>query len=96
MDEERERWFAEKQAAYEKWAVEVDPADLKPAPLEAMGAVAAWINQQPDVFNECLAQTIADARTRGLTWAQIGNILKVSEEDARNKYESWVPAQTPA
>lgn len=44
MDQDREEWQAEKLAALEKWADEVDPADLKRAPLESMGVVAAYIH----------------------------------------------------
>jgi len=95
MDQDREEWLAEKLAAYEKWADEVDPADLKPAPLESMGVIAKWINQF-DHVNEALARAVADARSRGLTWAQIGELLGVSEKEARQKYGTRVPAQAPS
>lgn len=93
MDQDREEWLAEKLAALEKWAEEVDPADLKPAPLESMGVVAAWINQQEGV-NEALARAVADARTRGVTWSQIGEMLGVSKQAARQKYGTRVAAQS--
>lgn len=92
MERDREEWLAEKLAAYEKWADEVDPADLKPAPLESMGVIAKWINQF-DHVNEALAQAVADAHSRGLTWPQIGELLGASGEEARKKYGSRVPAQ---
>ena len=95
MDHDREEWLAEKLAAYEKWADEVDPADLKPAPLESFPVIAEWINQF-DHVNEALAQAVADARSRGLTWSQIGDLLGVSGEEARMKYGARVPAQTPS
>lgn len=95
MDQDREEWLAEKLAAYEKWAEEVDPADLKPAPLELIGVVAAWINQQEGI-NEALARAVADARARGVTWSQIGEILRVSEQAARQKYGALTPAQSPS
>lgn len=93
MSQDREQWLAEKLTALEKWAEEVDPADLKPAPLESMGAVAAWINQQEGV-NEALARAVADARTRGVTWSQIGEMLGVSKQAARQKYGTRVAAQS--
>lgn len=95
MDKDREEFLAEKLAALERWADEVNPEDLKPAPLEAMGAIAKWINQF-DEINEALAGAVADARSRGLTWSQIGELLGVSGEEARKKYGSRVPAQTPS
>ena len=95
MDQDREEWLAEKLAAFEKWADEVDPADLKPAPLESMGVVAAWMNQQEGI-NKALARAVADARSRGVTWSQIGEILQVSEQAARQKYGSLTPAQSPS
>ena len=95
MDQDREEWLAEKLAALEKWADEVDPADLKPAPLESMGVVAAWINQQEGI-NEALVRAVAEARARGVTWSQIGEILQVSEQAARQKYGALTPAQSPS
>ncbi len=95
MDKDREEWLAEKLAAFEKWADEVDPEDIKPAPLESFAVTAKWINQFEEV-NEALAQAVADARSRGLSWSQIGEILGVSGQEARQKYGTRVPAQTPS
>ena len=95
MDQDREKWLAEKLAAYEKWADEVDPADLKPAPLESFPVIAEWINQFEEV-NEALARAVADARSRGLSWSQIGKLLGVSGQEAREKYGTRVPAQLPS
>lgn len=95
MDQDREEWLAEKLAAYEKWADEVDPADLKPAPLESFAVIAEWINQF-DEINEALARAVAEARSRGLTWPQIGELLGVSGQEAQKKYGTRVPAQAPS
>jgi len=95
LDKDREEWLAEKLAAFEKWADEVDPADLRPAPLESIGVIAKWINQFEEV-NEALARAVADARSRGLSWSQIGEILGVSGQEARQKYGTRVPAQAPS
>lgn len=95
MDKDSEEWLAEKLAAYEKWAEEVDPADLKPAPLESLGVIGKWINQFEEV-NEALARAVADARSRGLTWSQIGDLLGVSGKEARDKYGTRVPARIPS
>ena len=95
MDKDREEYLAEKLAALERWADQVKPEDLKPAPLETIAPIAKWINQF-DHVNEALAQAVADARSRGLTWPQIGELLGVSGEQAREKYGSRVPAETPS
>ena len=95
MNQDRDEWLAEKLAAFEKWADEVDPADLKPAPLESLGVIAKWINQYEEI-NESLARAVADARSRGLSWSQIGEILGVSKQEARQKYSTRVPAQSPS
>ncbi len=92
MDKEREAYLAEKLVEYEKWAENVKPEDLKPATLEQMGGMAKWINQFDEV-NECLARGVADALARGLTWADVGELLGVSAEAARAKYGSHVAAQ---
>ncbi len=92
MDKEREAYLAEKLAAFEKWADEVKPEDLKSAPLEAYAPTAKWINQFDEV-NEALATAVAEAMSRGLTWADIGELLGVSAEAARAKYGSRVAAQ---
>lgn len=93
LDKERKEYLAEKLAALEKWADEVDPADLKPAPLESFAVTAKWINQF-DELNESVARAVADAHSRGLTWSQIGDLLGVSGEEARKKYGARVPAQS--
>ena len=95
MDKDREEFLAEKLVALERWADQVKPEDLKPVPLEAMGAMAKWINQF-DHVNEALARAVADAHSRGLAWSQIGELLGVSGQEAQEKYGTRVPAQTPS
>ncbi|MCY4256861.1 MAG: hypothetical protein OXE04_01020 [bacterium] len=93
MEEFSEEYLVEKLAALEKWADEVKPEELKPAPLESYAATAAWVNQFDEV-NEALAGAVGDALARGLSWVQVADLLGVSEEAARKKYESRVLAQT--
>lgn len=57
-----------------------------------MGYIAKWINQF-DHVNEAMAEAIGDALSRGFTWSQIGDLLGVSEQAARDKYSSYIPAQ---
>ncbi len=92
MEELSEEYLAEKLAALEKWADEVKPEDLKSAPLEAYAATAKWVNQF-DHVNESIAEAVGDALARGLSWADIGELLGVSAEAARAKYGSRVAAQ---
>ncbi|MDE0116075.1 MAG: hypothetical protein OXT07_05605 [bacterium] len=92
MSKFSEEYLAEKLAAFEKWADEVKPEDLRPVPFEAMGAIAKWINQFDEV-NEAMAEAIGDALSRGLTWPQIGELLGVSEQAAHDKYSPYIPAE---
>ena len=95
MDKNRESLLAEKLAALEKWADEVDPADLKPAPLECLGAIAVLMDQQEEI-NRALARAVADARSRGRTWSEIGTMLGVSKQAAHRKYGAMTSAQLPS
>ncbi len=92
MDQDQNRWLADRLAAFEKWADEVEPEDLEPASLESMGAIAALVNQQ-DEINQALARAVADARKRGRSWSEIGKMLGVSKQAAHRKYGSTTPVQ---
>lgn len=93
MDENRESLLAEKLAALDKWADEVGPADLKPAPLESLGAIAVLMDLQEEV-NRALAQAVADAKSRGRTWSQISSMLGISKQPAYRKYGAMTSAQS--
>ena len=93
VNQDRDKWLAEKLAAFEKWAEDVKPEDLKPATLESMGAIAVLVNQQEEI-NKALAQAVADARKRGRTWSEIGAMLGVSKQAAHRKYGAKSPAQS--
>lgn len=95
MEKNRESLLAEKLAALEKWADEVDPADLKPAPLESLGAISVLMDRQEEI-SRALAQAVADARSRGRTWSEIGTMLGVSKQAAHRKYGAITSAQLPS
>ena len=81
----REERLAEKLAAFEKWAEEVDPADLKfidTSPLKLVARLA----EQRDHTEQELAQAVAAAREDGWSWAMIGFMLGVSRQAAQQKY----------
>lgn len=95
MGQDQDKQLEEKLAAFEKWSEKVEPEDLKPAPLESMGTIAALIDQQEEI-NQALARAVADARNRGRTWSEIGALLGVSKQAAHRKYGAKDPAKSPS
>ena len=85
MNQAREEKLDQKLAAFERWAEEVDPEQLEPAPLESLGAIAFLVNQQQQI-NKALEEAVAEARARGRTWSEIGALLGVSKQAAQQKY----------
>ena len=85
---QEERW-AEKLAAFEKWADEVDPADLKWLDSSSLKAVGRLAEQRDNLETE-LAQAVAAAREDDWSWAMIGIMLGVSRQAAQQKYGALV------
>ena len=85
----REKRWAEKLAAFEKWADEVDPADLKWMDTTSLKAVGRLADQR-DRTEEELAQAVAAAREDDWSWAMIGFMLGVSRQAAQQKYGTLV------
>lgn len=85
----REKRLAEKLAAFEKWADEVDPADLKWLDSTSLKSVGRLAEQRDNLETE-LAQAVAAAREDDWSWAMIGFMLGVSRQAAQQKYGALV------
>ena len=85
----REKRLAEKLAAFEKWADEVDPADLKWLDSSSLKAVGRLAEQRDEIENE-LAQAVAAARADDWSWAMIGIMLGVTRQAAQQRYGAHV------
>jgi len=84
MSSREERW-AEKLAAFEKWADEVDPADLKWLDSTSLKTVGRLAEQRDNLEAE-LAQAVAAARQDDWSWAMIGIMLGVTRQAAQQRY----------
>ncbi|MYH72450.1 MAG: hypothetical protein F4153_07730 [Acidimicrobiia bacterium] len=84
MGSREEKW-AEKLAAFEKWADEVDPADLKFIDSSSLKLVGRLADQRDRLETE-LAQAVAAAREDDWSWAMIGFMLGVSRQAAQQRY----------
>ncbi len=88
MSSREERW-AEKLAAFEKWADEVDPADLKWMDSTSLKKVRRLAHQRDEIENE-LVQAVAAAREDDWSWAMIGLMLGVTRQAAQQRYGAHV------
>ncbi len=88
MSSREERW-AEKLAAFEKWADEVDPADLKWMDSTSLKKVRRLAHQRDEIENE-LVQAVAAAREDDWSWAMIGLMLGVTRQAAQQRYGAQV------
>jgi hypothetical protein len=69
----------------ERWAEDVDPADLKVVDTEALRVIAELVEQRNDV-DEDLTEAVCQARREERSWAEIGAMLGVSKQAAQRKY----------
>ena len=76
---------ADRAEALEKWADEVDSADLKVADTEALRSIAELAEQRNEV-DEDLTQAVRSARRAKRSWSEIGAMLGVSKQAAQRKY----------
>ena len=88
MSSQEEKW-AEKLAAFEKWADEVDPADLKWMDSTSLKKVRRLAHQRDEIENE-LVQAVAAAREDDWSWAMIGLMLGVTRQAAQQRYGAQV------
>lgn len=85
----REEQWAEKLAAFEKWADEVDPVDLKFLDSSSLKLVGRLADQRDSLETE-LAQAVAAARQDDWSWAMIGLMLGVTRQAAQQRYGALV------
>ncbi|MCL1587064.1 MAG: hypothetical protein M3092_01500 [Actinomycetia bacterium] len=76
---------SDRAEAVEKWADEVDPADLKVANTAALRSIAELVEQRNEV-HEDLTEAVRSARRAKRSWSEIGAMLGVSKQAAQRKY----------
>jgi len=76
---------SDRAEAVEKWADEVDPADLKVANTAALRSIAELVEQRNEV-DEDLTEAVRSARRAKRSWSEIGAMLGVSKQAAQRKY----------
>ena len=82
---------AERAAALNKWADDVDPADLEVADTAALRAIAQLADERDEVDDK-LTDAIRAARLSDRSWSEIGAMLGVSKQAAQRKYGPRVAA----
>jgi AsnC-type helix-turn-helix domain len=82
---------AQRAAALERWADEVDPDDLVEARTAALRTIAELAEQRDDI-DTALLGAIRDARNADRSWSEIGAMLGVSKQAAQRKYAAKMSA----
>jgi acyl-CoA reductase-like NAD-dependent aldehyde dehydrogenase len=78
---------AERAAALEKWAEEVDSADLELADTTALRTIADLAEARLELDAK-ITDAVRSARQRNRSWSEIGTMLGVSKQAAQRKYGS--------
>ena len=76
---------AERAAALEAWADEVDDADLVEIDTDSLKAIAVYA-ERLGRLEAGLADAVQKARRDGRSWSSIGTMLGVSKQAAQRKY----------
>ena len=76
---------AERAAALEEWADNVNPEDLTTADTESLRAIAE-LAERRDAIDDALLEAIRAARRANRTWSEIGAMLGVTKQAAQRKY----------
>jgi hypothetical protein len=76
---------AERAAALEAWADDVDPADLRAVDTADLRSIAQLVDQRDHVDHE-LTGAVRAARAAHRSWSEIGAMLGVSKQAAQRKY----------
>ena len=82
---------AQRAAALERWADEVDAEDLVEAQTAALRTIAELAEQRNDI-DTALLDAIRDARNADRSWSEIGAMLGVSKQAAQRKYAGKISA----
>jgi hypothetical protein len=82
---------AQRAAALERWADDVDADDLVQAETAALRTIAELVEQRDDV-ESALLDAIRDARRADRSWSEIGAMLGVTKQAAQRKYAAKISA----
>lgn len=76
---------AERARGLERWADDVDAADLVEIDADELRAIARFAARREQV-ERALAAAVEVARRNGRSWSEIGTMLGVSKQAAQRKY----------
>ena len=82
---------AQRAAALERWADEVDADDLVEAKTAALRTIAELAERRDDI-DIALLDAVRDARRADRSWSEIGAMLGVSKQAAQRKYAAKISA----
>ena len=82
---------AQRVAALEPWADDIEVDDLVEAKTAALRTTAELVEQRDDV-DTALLDAIRDARNADRSWSEIGAMLGVSKQAAQRKYAAKISA----
>ena len=82
---------AERAAALEAWADQVDPDELVSVDTEALQLIAE-LAEQRDSVDQAIVEAVRAARAAHRSWSEIGAMLGVSKQAAQRKYSKVVSA----
>jgi hypothetical protein len=80
---------AQRAAALERWADEVDTENLVEANTAALRTIAELVERR-DRVDTALLDAIREARNADRSWSEIGAMLGVSKQAAQRKYAAKV------
>ena len=76
---------AQRAAALEAWADDIDAADLAELDTDETKAIAQYADRR-DHLETALTDAVRAARRNGRSWSEIGTMLGVSKQAAQRKY----------
>ena len=76
---------AEKAAALERWAEDVEADDLREVDTSALQTLGELAEQRAALEHE-VAEAVRQARAAKRTWSEIGAMLGVSKQAVQRKY----------
>ena len=82
---------AERAAALEAWADQVDTDGLVSVDTEALRLISELAEQRDNV-DEAIVEAVRSARAAHRSWSEIGAMLGVSKQAAQRKYSKVVSA----